>query len=338
VPTLRDPDPLTQESERRVLYKRIFGEGTLTEPKGVPNPGFALSATINWMRALTVLVGDLDFPAALAFYASEKKQNSSRLAENTVIEQLILALHQLAAVEAMRTAERRADVARAGVICWYYGVSCAASAMIAAQDGTIQGTHAATAERWVDQFPARDRAPSPFHLRVSTLVEAKANNEVQLLRAGNNFTLQWEPGTRADALGACCAYLPGSVDCYRWKSCEKLRKTPEFKALGVSDFRSKPARELRDQRLAGRSVAFLHQAFRYRGKANYREALFLGYGRATETLLVRYIDDLAIVLTAFLRMAGAFVSMKLGPKLWRELIDDLEKERAFSLSPRAVWT
>ena len=82
----------------------------------------------------------------------------------------------------------------------------------------------------------------------------------------------------------------------------------------------------------------MHEAIRYRGKANYREALFLGYGRSTETLLANYIDDLAVVLTAFVAMAGAFTSKRLGSQLWSEFIEDLEKQRSFTVSPKALWT
>jgi hypothetical protein len=54
----------------------------------------------------------------------------------------------------------------------------------------------------------------------------------------------------------------------------RIKKSKDFKALGKADFGTKDAQRLRDPRLARRSVSFLHQAFRYRGKANNREALF----------------------------------------------------------------
>jgi hypothetical protein len=117
-----------------------------------------------------------------------------------------------------------------------------------------------------------------------------------------------------------------------------LRQAKEFKALGVRDFRKKAAQRLRDQRLGRKSVGFLHQAIRYRGKANYREALFLGYGPSTETLLAGYVDDLATVLSGFVIMAGAFVVHRLGQPLWDDFVADVESRRAFSLSARPIWT
>lgn len=114
-------------------------------------------------------------------------------------------------------------------------------------------------------------------------------------------------------------------------------KTSEFKALGVTDFRSKNARALRDSRLGGKSVGFAHQASRYRGKANYREALFLAYGASTETYLTGFTDDLSVVLRGFLAMAGAFCKRKLGAVLWAEFVFDVGAKRAFSTSAADIW-
>ena len=323
-----------------MLYKRIVEEGTAAEPGGVPDPQFALSSTINWMRALALLVEHraLNFASARSFYAAVGRRSSSPQEENTILEQLFFALHQLAALAALRAVPRQADVARVGIVTWYYGIYYAASAMIAAQDGSVQDAHAGTANRWDCHFAERRRAMPPFDLRVSTLIEKVTKMEIVALRAGNDFDLKTRASTPADAVGACCAYLSGTANWYRWRSAEDLRHKREFKELGVTDFRTKAARQLRDQHLGHKSVSFLHQAFRYRGKANYREALFLGYGSGTNKLLSGYVDDLATVLAAFVSMAGAFASRRLGESLWGDFVGDVENRRAFSLSPEHVWS
>jgi hypothetical protein len=68
-------------------------------------------------------------------------------------------------------------------------------------------------------------------------------------------------------------------------------------------------------------MGFVHQVSRYRGKANYREALFLAYGKNTETILKDFVAAQASVLRAFLAMAGAFSAKKLGNTLWDEFLD-----------------
>lgn len=177
----------------------------------------------------------------------------------------------------------------------------------------------------------------PFGLRVSTLVEANTKVEIARLRHGNAADLKSSATTEEDAHGACCSYLSGTANWYRWRIVEELRGSKDFKALDVTEFRSKAARMLRDTRLSGKPVGFLHQAIRYRGKANYREALFLGYGANVETLVRNYVDDMVTVLTGFVTMAGAFAAKRLGQNLWDDFVADVERNRAFSASPRTIW-
>jgi len=56
-----------------MLYKRLLVQGAPEVPNGVPDPQFAPPGTINWMRALSLLVGErnLGFPAALQVYSQE---------------------------------------------------------------------------------------------------------------------------------------------------------------------------------------------------------------------------------------------------------------------------
>lgn len=84
-----------------MLYNRIINEGTIAEPGGKPDPRFALPSTVNWMHALSILVGEeaVDFGSAVAFYVDEGKRSMTRRTENTVLEKLFLALHHLSAFE-----------------------------------------------------------------------------------------------------------------------------------------------------------------------------------------------------------------------------------------------
>ena len=84
-------------------------------------------------------------------------------------------------------------------------------------------------------------------------------------------------------------------------------------------------------------MGFVHQAARYRGKANYREALFLAYGSCTETILSGFVEDMSNVLQAFLAMAGAFAKRKLGNDLWQEFVADIDAKKAFTTNAADVW-
>jgi len=322
-----------------MLYDRIVNQGTINEPRGKPDPQFALPATVNWMRALRILAEDegIDFGAATSFYRKEGRRRMDARVENTVFEQLVLSLHHLSALDQFRQGKTAADYARVGVLAWYYGIANAASAMTAAKCSSFQEDHAGTARLWDEQIASRSLAMSPFGWRVSSLVEKTYEAEVHALRNGSTGRLRKCPETRDDALGAAAEYLSGSAKWYKWKTEEDLKRNREFKALGVDNFRTKAARELRDRRLVGKSVGFVHQAARYRGKANYREALFLAYGSATETFLSGYLDNMHAVLKAFLAMAGAFACRKLGKDLWAEFVADVDAKKAFTTRAGEIW-
>ena len=323
-----------------LLYKRITENGTLSEPKGVPNPIYALPSTINWMRGLCLLVEHhgIDPHAAKAFYAAVSRRKASTHEENTVLEQLLFALHQCSALRALCSVPHKADIARVGIVAWYYGVYAAASAMVTAQDGSFQDNHHGTAGAWDRQIAAGGLIMPPFHSRVTTLIKKKTDLELETMLTVPRFVLpSAAPKTYDEAFGACHAYLSGSANWWRQKIEEDIRDSREFRSLGVSDFRKGAARSLRDKRLSGRSIGFLHQAFRYRGKANYREALFLGYGTSINASLADYIDDLSKVLDAFVTSAGVFCGRRLGKTVWDEFTEDLEHKRAFSTSPGVLW-
>jgi hypothetical protein len=269
------------------------------------------------MRALSLLIAakGLDSASAATFYSPQGKRSMDVLVENTILEQLFLGLHHLSALEKMKETKTVSDVARVGILAWYCGIANAASAMTAAQNSSFQEDHAGTATMWDRDIAARGLAMEPFSWRVSSLLETIYAGEVAAFRGGSGGSLLSPPTSPSEAAGAAAAYLSGSAKWHVWKTTEDVRKFSEFKTLGVSDFRTKAARTLRDARLSQRSMGFVHQASRYRGKANYREALFLAYGKSTEATLKDFVADQAFVLRAFLAMAGAFSARKLGKTL-----------------------
>ena len=95
---------------------------------------------------------------------------------------------------------------------------------------------------------------------------------------------------------------------------------------------------MRDAWYAKRGIAFLHQAARYRGKANYRDAIYLAYGKSVPKLVDGFIGDLAKVLRGFTAMAAGYASMRMGHDLWSAFVDDLEARRSISVSPKDIWS
>lgn len=322
------------------LYTRMREHGTLAEaPQDIPDARFALPSTINWMRALAILVDELDLRFATASHAYTRVQRRALPDRelNSVCEQLLFALHQLASLRAMTVVENKADVARIGIMAWYYGVYGAASAMIAAGDGSFPDTHAATAQQWDRQFAATGLALSPFGDRLSALRADVVEQELIPVRARGKHSLTVTPTSLEQAWGCHAEYLSGTAKWEQWNIQERVRETKEFKALGTDSFRSTAARKLRDTAFARRGIAFLHEASRYRGKANYRDAIYLAYGRSVPRLLDSFTDDLATVLAGFASMAAAYVSWRIGRDAWTAFLEDLEQKRSISISPSTEW-
>jgi hypothetical protein len=117
------------------LYTRMREFGTLAEnAKDVPDVRFALPSTVHWMRALAILVrsSEIGFQDAKNFYSQKTQRRMLSDKEvNSVCEQLLFSLNQIASIRAMSKTENKADVARIAIMAWYYGVYGAASAMIA---------------------------------------------------------------------------------------------------------------------------------------------------------------------------------------------------------------
>lgn len=174
--------------------------------------------------------------------------------------------------------------------------------------------------------------PSPFNIRVSTLVKKEYESEIELVRNGNPHDLKSKPTSNREAIGACLSYLKGTSVHERGRAEAQVRKHKEFKELGKDNFRTKDAQEIRDKYLNNKVVGFLHQAFRYRGKANYRDALYLGYGTEHTDLLRDLLQDLYSVLSAFIRASAYYCSRRVEKNTWDNFVQDLEGNCKLKLS------
>jgi len=323
------------------LYTRMRTHGTLTEtPEEIPDAVFALPSTLNWMRAEAILVSayGLNFSAAQAFYEQVQRKELSERQLNSIFEQLLFSLHQIAALRGIATVPNKADVARVGIVTWYYGIYGAASAMIAAADGSSPETHASTARQWDRQIVESKLAMAPFGDRLGSLIKSDVDGGLVEPRSRGRYSLTSVPKTVEQAWGCHAEYLSGTASWEQWNLEQQVKSSREFKTMEVDNFRTKAARELRDQAFGRKSIAFLHEASRYRGKANYRDAIYLAYGKAVPKLADGFIDDLTTVLTGFSAMAAGYCSIRMGRDRWKTFMDDLEERRAISLSPLAVWS
>lgn len=310
------------------LYNRLKSESPEIEPR------FALQSTINWVAALSVICGEGQFEdSSLAnFYSGVPRRAANVTGDNATFECALMALHQYSSlIKINERPDDHYDLVRAAIISWYYGVYNAASAMVAAADGTTQETHTSTANAWNRQLNVRGLILAPFNYHLTSLIKAEYEQQITTLRAGNTFDLNRNPSNYDMAFGACLSYLKGTANREREILEECMKSDKEFKALGVSDFRTKVARQYRDRKLQGKGTAFLHEAFRFRGKANYRDAIYLSYGREDTAGISALIEGLLHSLRCFLRMASHYASRRVERGMWQTFLEDLDTNSSLSV-------
>lgn len=313
------------------LLNRLF------DTKDQPNPRFAFQGTVNWMRALSILVenGSFEDQKIKNHYKAVSRRKPNVEADTIVFENMMMAFHnQASLVRLTEDATHPYDVCRSAIISWYYSTYFTSSAMIAAASGSKQETHALTAKVWQSDIVDHGMLMAPFSMSLSSLVEKVVEVEMSTYRRSNKHDLNVYPEKDDEAWGAVVSYLKGTWNYEKWRVEERVKTSREFKSLQVDNFRTKKARELRDGQLAQNGVNYLIQAFRYRGKANYRDSVFLSYGDNNSEKVVIFVQDLEKVSRAFQRMAACYLSKRVEKGAWAEFIADLGENSRLSLRPQ----
>lgn len=297
-----------------------------------PKPRFAFQGTVNWMRALSLLTATNFSNAELRqFYQPVQRRVANEEADTLAFECLTMAMHDVSAIKHMEEIDNPYAIVRSAIIAWYYSTYYAAKAMIAASSGANPQTHASAGRIWQAELVANQLVKSPFDLSITDITPAHVAQAILALRAGNTNDLNLEPTNHAMAFGACLSYLKGTAEYEQWRLEEMVKESATFRNGGFTDFRTNAARALRDARLRPALVNFLVQAFRYRGKANYRDAIYLSYGRDESARLRRFISDLRSVGEAFSLMAAHYVAKRVVRNDWDLFAADIVGFARFEL-------
>lgn len=310
------------------LLNRLF------DTKDQPKPWFAFQGTVNWMRALSILVDNESFEdnKIKDHYKSVSRRKANSEADTLVFENVMMAFHNQASL--IRLTEDVAhpyDVCRSAIISWYYATYFTCSAMIAAASGSTQETHAHTAKVWQSDIVDAGLVMSPFSPCLSSLVKNVVDVEILTYCGTKEYDLNTCPENDDEAWGAVVSYLKGTWGYEKRRVEERVKSSRAFKVLKVDNFRTKAARALRDEQLAKNVVNYLIQAFRYRGKANYRDSIFLSYGYDNSEKIEIFVQDLEKVSRAFQRMAACYLSRRVEEGTWSKLIEDLEDNSRLSI-------
>ena len=318
-----------QMSREYWLYERLKKEN----PNA--NPQFSFSATCNWLRAMALLcqINNFEKTELSQFYNSVQRREINSTSDTLVFEQAFMSFHNLSALEAIKINNiYHCNFIQSAIINWYYGIYFAASAMITACDGSYPQDHTSTAKAWTEHLVIAKKVVSPFNLFLPTLVEKEYKSEVEKLRQGKIASVHELPLDEISAKSICISFLRGTADWYREKKQSEFIKEREFKNKGFANFRKHEARQMRDNLLKKKKVGFLHQAFRFRGKANYRDSIYLSYGKKREQEITNLVEDLYLTLHCFLSMASHYCSRRVEKGTWSRFCKDINQNKLVSTS------
>ena len=300
----------------------------LVEHDDHPNPRFAFQGSVNWIRAAALICAENSWDHATLHREQGLigRRSVNVQADTACTSSMLMALHYQATLDTLHLLPNFAyNVCRLAIVAWYYSIYFSASAMLEACTGQAFETHADTARVWGHTFGSTSVIRKLFDLTLSGIVPASVDRQISNIRGSNSFDLNLEPQTAEQATGALISYLKGTAKFEQWKIEEKIRSSREFRALGVSDFRTRAARELRDARLAQKEINFLVQSFRYRGKANYRDSIFLSYGPDNTARITQFVTDLRDVSKCFQAMAASYISRRVERGTWDAFVTDLDQ-------------
>jgi len=308
------------------LLNKLFTHGDQ------PTPRFAFQGTVNWMRGLAILAeNEFSHEALRLFYQAVQRRRANEEADALAYECLVMSMHNASSIKSMATIDDPYAIVRSAIIAWYYAIYYASKAMLAASSGTDPQTHAATGKIWQSELVDLQLVKSPFGASLTDLTPSNVQLVMIALRAGNTHDLNAEPTTKDMALGATLSYLKGTAEYEQWRLEEHVKKSSEYRQGGFTNFRSNAAKALRDAKLRPAHVNFLVQSFRYRGKANYRDAIYLSYGRDDTERVRQFVVDLGGVSGAFSVMAAHYVARRVDATDWSLYAADLLAHTRFNL-------
>lgn len=296
----------------------------------MPDPFFAFTGSANWMRALAILTEDdeLSNEVLTSTYSRVQRRKPQPDSDTKALAYLLMAAHNLSALQEfnLQRGQSRYNTIRAAIVAWYYTIYQCSSAMVLAASGDEAEEHKRTARLWQAQVVSRGLAAGPFGPSLASLVPGEVKQNIEALRNGNQHDASTRPETKTEAWGVLYSYLKGTAAYEREREEKKIRSSAPFKALDVTNFRTKAARQIRDAALSGKPVNFLIQAFRYRGKANYRDSFYLSYGADWTGEISQLSEDLETVASGFFRMTAAYLPRRIQRGVWDEFAADLRQE------------
>lgn len=287
-------------------------------------PTFALQSAVNWIAALAAEVtaehgteSDRQLASCRAWFKQTVKPRQLEVPSGSVFEPLFAAITGAMALKTLSRSSLNQPWCRPpSAVSWYYSVYAASRSMLAALNQPPRPRHAATRKAYAAAL--QRQLPHPFDMLATRFQGEQYSVSLPNYPAVTKYQLSrnFVPD-RAKAQGMLLEYLQGTSEWYAEVVKARLRKE-----LKITNFRTRDAQETRNESLES-NIAFLHCAYRYRGKANYRDSIYMCYGLREPSAGLSYTRNLADT-AAFLSLAAiAFVERRIGHSVVSKFLEDL---------------
>ncbi len=298
-------------------------------------PAFAYASAVNWIRAFAMLVEPLIadpvryvrtqvrpvFRNVGAIWPPQQPAVRRRLSLClTPVYMATNFANTLDHLAQTTTGDRLWSTLSSAMVTWYYSVYYLFQGFLAAMDGTTIDTHAEGQRIMNDKNRLKLLLP-PFNLQC--LWGGKWNTPA-LAPAwpSDGQFLRRRPQNQNEAQAAVGAYFTGTWVWFAHRTTERVKKENQ-----LPDFRTKAAQALRDAALQQVAINFLHCVYRYRTKANYRDAIFATYGSQFSGLPTEFLRDLLTLYKAIALGVEAYVCRRVHITRYQHYIDDVARHQ-----------
>lgn len=301
------------------LYNIIKGE------KKDWKPTFALQSTLNWMNALSFEITKehggttkQKYDSCRNIFKSNTKIRSGDINLAPIFGPLYHSLNFTVSLISLKENEVSGPWMFPGaIVSWYYAVYNSFKSILASLDSRETETHSSLIKALNGQS-LRPKLPHPFNMIAIRKKNVNYNTVFPDYPDSKSYDLSKSfTESRSAARGMILQYLNGTA---KWES-EKVKKRVLSKE-DFDNFRTKKARKIRNEHLSN-EINFMNCAFRYRGKANYRDSMFINYGRDNSLLDMTFIENMVIVAKFSFLCGFAYAERRIGKQNAKNFLDDI---------------
>lgn len=287
--------------------------------------GFVYQSSINWLNSLSGFIKDkyntMGFDVinqSTCFQKIHKKNDFNQSDFGEIFSSIYSAYTFLLTLNSLKkSSDRSPYIMNSALMLFYYSINRSIKAVVYAQDKSSVETHMKLVKMYNNVIKFLPE-PLCFFAKWERLREYKIvdGNDVAI---ESNFDLVRVANSYDEYLGHLKQYLKGTAKHYS----EKLESDIKKQNRDIKNFTTKKARDLRSRQIS-KKINMMNCFYRVRGKANYRDHLYLSYRLYDRSQNSDSIDDLINISLFVIKTAIIFLEKRVGSDVVKNYLDDIK--------------